>query len=356
LAALLAAFVVGLPAIAGVARAEVTPQRFRNPFYRLAESERATRVDRLLRQASSCVREALRLAPSDFHTLCERTRAVRLPVDEASARAGRHRAIAILVRQALQRRAYLDDALARIGQALAIDPDNAELVHADARVLSLWEEPSDLDDCRVRRRDTEAIAAFQRLAEIDETFAASDVAFQLGLLFTRSHAFEAAASAYQRAIDLSFDVRDSAIGYGNLAEVIMLAGDPARALEYYDRAIKMAQGGRDYALVLFGAAVALDRLGEHDAALEKAASAVDASGRSLSVLRAPGVSFEPEYEVLYYEALGNEALARSIPETRALSLESAAKGYREFLDRAEPENPYRLSAQHDLDALQAELR
>ncbi|HEX4351892.1 MAG TPA: tetratricopeptide repeat protein [Polyangiales bacterium] len=350
---LLSLFVVAFPRLA---RAEATPQRVHNPSYRLAESERATRADRLLRLASSRVREALLLAPIDFHTLCERTRAVRLPVDEATARAGRHRALAILVRQALQRRAYLDDALARIAQALAIDPDNAELVHADARVLALWEEPSDLESCRVRRRDAEAIAAFQRLVALDPTFAASDVAFQLGLLFTRSHAFEAAASAYQRAIDLSFDVHDSATGYGNLAEVIMLAGDPARALEYYDRALKMTQGGRDYALVLFGAAVALDRLGEHDAALEKAASAADASGRSLSVLRAPGVFFEPDYEVLYYEALGHEALARSIPETRALSLESAADGYKAFLERAEPENPYRLSAQHDLDALRAELR
>jgi tetratricopeptide (TPR) repeat protein len=335
-------------------RAEAAPQHVSTLLYRLARTTQATRADQLLRQASARVREALRSAPSDFRTVCEHTRALRLAVDDQTARAGRRRALAILTRQAAVRRAYLDDALARLQQALQLDPNNPEVVQATARVLSLWEEPRSLDSCQVRRRDDEAIAAFERLTALDPTFAASEVAFQLGLLHTRTHAFEAAAAAYTRAIALSFDARDEATAYGNLAEVIMLAGDPARALEQYEHALKLSQGGRDYALVLFGAAVALDRLGEHDAALEKAAAAVDAAGRSLAVLRAPGVFFEPDYELAYYEALGHEALARLLPETRALALDSAAASYRAFLDSAEPSNPYRVSAQLNLSALPAD--
>jgi tetratricopeptide (TPR) repeat protein len=351
--ALLLSVLVAMPASA--VRADAAERRVSAPLYRLARTSQAPRAEQLVRQATDRLREALRAAPSDFHTVCEHTRALRLAVDDQTARAGRRRALAVLVRQTVQRRAYLDDALERLREALRMDPKNPEIVRATARVLSLWEEPQSLDSCLVRRRDSEAIAAFEQLADLDPTFAASDVAFQLGLLLTRSHAFEAAAAAYARAIDLSFDARDVATALGNLAEVIMLAGDPARALSHYERALKLAQGGRDYALVMFGAAVALDRLGEHEAALERAMAAVDAVGRSLAVLRAPGVFFEPDYELQYYEALGQEALARLMPEARALALDAAAAGYRAFLEHAELDNPYRVSAQLNLDALLPEL-
>jgi tetratricopeptide (TPR) repeat protein len=340
---------------ANAVRADAAPRHVSSLLYRLARTSQAPRADQLVRQATDRLREALRAAPSDFHTLCEHARALRSALDEQTARAGRRRALAVLARQTVQRRAYLDDALARLRDAQRMEPSNPEIVQTTARALSLWEEPQSLDSCRVRRRDAEAIAAFEQLASLDPTFAASDVAFQLGLLLTRSHAFEAAAAAYARAIVLSFDARDVATAQGNLAEVIMLAGDPARALPHYERALKLAQGGRDYALVLFGAAVALDRLGEHEAALEKAMAALDAAGRSLSVLRAPGVFFEPDYELQYYEALGQEALARLLPETRALALDAAMAGYRAFLEHAESGNPYRVSAQLNLDQLSSEL-
>ena len=38
-------------------------------------------------------------------------------------------------------------------------------------------------------------------------------------------------------------------------------------------------------------------LGEHEAALQKASAAVDAAGRTLAILHAPGVFFEPDYEL-----------------------------------------------------------
>jgi tetratricopeptide (TPR) repeat protein len=338
------------------ARADATAQRRSALFYRQAQAARATQADRLLRQAAARVREAMRTAPGDFRTLCERTRSLRFAVDNEAARAGRRRALATLARQALERRAYLDDALARLDRALALDPDNPALVETRARVLALWEEPRSLDDCQVRRKDAQAIEAFERLQQLDPTFEASEVAFQLGLLRTRTHAFEAAAAAYARAVELAFDARDTAAAHGNLAEVIMVAGDPGAALVHYERALKLTQAGRDYALVLFGAAVALDRLGEHEVALQRASAAVDAAGRSLSILRAPGVFFEPDYELQYYEGLGHEALARLLPESGALALESAASSYRAFLESAPLDNPYRVSAQANLDAVETALQ
>jgi hypothetical protein len=40
-----------------------------------------------------------------------------------------------------------------------------------------------------------------------------------------------------------------------------------------------------------------------------------------------------------------------LPETRALAIDAAVASYRGFLEQAAPDNPYRLSAQRNLDAL-----
>ena len=325
-------------------------------FYRQAQASQASDAERLLRQATARIRDAMRASPADFRTMCERTRSLRFPIDNDATRTGRRRALGVLARQALERRAYLDDALARLDRALTLEPNNPALLETRARVLTLWEEPRSLDDCQVRRKDALAIAAFEELVKRDATFDAARVAFELGLLRTHTHAFEAAATAYARAVELAFDTRDSASAQGNLAEVIMLAGDPAAALPHYERALQLTPAGRDYALLLFGLAVALDRLGEHDAALQKAAAAVDSAGRSLAILRAPGVFFEPDYELSYYEGLGHEALARLLPESRALAFESAAASYREFLQAAANDNPYRVNAQANLDGIEAALK
>src|ERR1700754_3913555 len=98
---------------AALAHADAGPQRRSAALYRLARATEATQAERLLKQANARVREALRAGPADFRTVCERTRGLRLAGDEESARAGRRRALATLVRKALERRAYLDDALAR---------------------------------------------------------------------------------------------------------------------------------------------------------------------------------------------------------------------------------------------------
>jgi len=63
----------------------------------------------------------------------------------------------------------------------------------------------------------------------------------------------------------------------------------------------------------------------------------------------PTTSFNP------YEGLGHEALAHLLPENRALTLAAAANSYRAFLDRAPSDNPYRVSAQSNLAAVEAAL-
>ena len=337
------------------ARADTTEQRYSAPLYRRARAHPVTDSERLLRQAVACIREALRATPADFRTLCERVKSMHVPGDRRAAQLGQRRAIAALARQSLERRAYLDDALARLDGALGLDASNPRVLETRARTLSLWEEPVAIDECRVRRRDAEAIDAFERLTHVAASFHAAEVAFQLGILHTRVHAFESAQADYARALTLALDARDVATTQGNLAEVTMLAGDPAAALPHYERALQLTPAGRDYALLSLGLAVALDRLGEHDAALQKAAIAIDSSGRSLAILHTAGVFFEPDYEVYYYEGLGNEALAQLMPEARALSFESAAASYRAFLDAADGDNPYRVNARSNLDHVEALL-
>jgi tetratricopeptide (TPR) repeat protein len=343
---LAAVLVVLLGAATGV-RADAKPVRQAAHLYRLVSASDATQADALGRRAGAQLEAALRLVPTDFRTLCERAQELTQATQQTATPA----AISTLAAQVRLQRAALDAVVAQLDRAIGLDPRSPQLRLLRARALASWQEPDDVAHCRVQRKTAEAIATLQQLRAQDPLFDASQVAFQLGLLFTRSHAFEAAAEAYRRMIVLAFDARDTANAQANLGEVIMLAGDPAAALEHYAAAIALTDGGRDYALASIGYAVALDRLGEHAAALDKATAALESVGRSLAWLHGLDVFFEPDYELAYYEALGQEALARLVPETREFALEAAADHYRSFLARAEPDNPYRLNAQHDLAAI-----
>jgi tetratricopeptide (TPR) repeat protein len=326
--------------------ADSSIQRQTARFFRLASAAGAARAETLRQQAADSLEHATQAAAADFHTLCERTQLI-------PAGTQRQRAIALFTGQLRERRQWVDRALLQLTEADERAPEDPRTSYLRGLAFMRWEEPADLSDCQVRRKTEEAIAAFQHLQQSDSLFEASQVAFQLGLLFTREHAFEAAADSYRRAVALAFEARDTANAQANLGEVTMLAGDPAGALEHYDEALKLVPGGRDYALVAFGSAVALDRLGEHDAALQRASQAIEAAGRSLGWLRGGGVFFEPAYELDYYEALAHEALAELVPATRELSADAAISGYRKFLGEAERDNPYRANAERNLGELEA---
>ena len=247
------------------ARAQPRPEPVRHTalLYRQAGELGSLRARELFAQAVALLRQATDALPTPWSSLCERTLAMHLSADNDAVRAGKQRALLALSQQALVRRAYLDSALERIDAALALTPNDSDLLYLRARALEAWEEPTELQSCGVRRRDQAAIDALTRLMERDPSYEASEVAFELGILRTRSHDFTGAARAYARSIELTWLPRDTAVAQANLAEVTMLAGDPVAALSHYQLALARVGSGRDYALAEFGMAVALDRLGEH---------------------------------------------------------------------------------------------
>ncbi len=349
------------------------PQRYSAHFYRLAADPGSVQASARLLQALTLLQQAAQVLPTDWRSLCERTLALQLSPehgDEAAQRAGKEQALQLVARQAEARRSMIDAALATLDSALALAPQNVDLLYVRARALAAWEQPvappprarsgpvAPPRGCDVQRRDTEASAALELVMQVDPGYAANQVAFELGIERTRLHDFAGAAEAYARAIELTWRAHDAAISEANLAEVTMLAGDPAGALPHYQQALGLSGGPggtRDYALARFGIAVAEDRLGEHEKALTSAAQATESAGRTLSALEADGVFFEPAYERHYYLALGHESLAQLAPEARAAHLAAARLEYQAFVTAAPESDPYREAAQTDLGAIVREL-
>jgi len=298
------------------------PQHTSAPFWSELSDAGRTRAKQLISQARVHVALADRAQSTDWLTICRRTLARPLPGDSARARSGRMRALRGYLRKALERRAHIDNAIARLQAARALRPDDPDVLFTLTRVLSLWEQPGPLWGCDAERRDAEAAQTLEHLRRIDPQYLSSDVAFELGVIHTRARSFRKAAVAYARAAALALDHDNVAVTRTNLAEVTMLAGDLDGALLQYERAIELADGGREFLLAVWGLAVALDRLGEHDAAVEHARRAVSAEGGRMRVLRSDNVFYEPPHEINYYEALGHEALSlldedRAEPERQA---------------------------------------
>lgn len=308
-----------------------------------------------MRQALVLIERGERAFPGAWEPVCARTLALPLAGDSGAARRGRLRALAQLARAALQRRALLDGALARLDRALALDPDAAKLLYARARALEAWEEPAPIWTCTSHRRTTEAIDSLDRLARTDPAFHVGEVAFDLALLFSHEGRYADAVHAYERVIALSLDGREAPIARSNLAEMKMLSGDLDGAVEHYERALAMAQEPTAQLLARWGLAVALDRLGEHERAMEHARKAVDAEGGAMRVLRSDGVFYEPSHEIQYYEALGHEALAERTGADRDAELRVAADAWRAFLAGAGEHGPFADTARRNAERIDRAL-
>jgi tetratricopeptide (TPR) repeat protein len=310
----------------------------------------------LLRQALLQEREASRQLPGDWPSLCRRAMSPGFGDESLGAIRGRTRALRELARQAVIRRARLDSAIARLRIAVELAPDDPEILYALARVLLKWEEPGPLWGCTARRQDEEAIAVLEQLRRQQPQFAQSAVAFDMAIVLTRTGRFAEAAQVYNEAIALALDPGEAAVMRSNLAEVTMLSGDLEGAIAQYERALRAAGGGRDYLLPLWGMAVALDRLGEHDAALQNAGKAVHAEGGRMAVLRSDGVFFEPEHEIHYYEALGREALAARPEADAARELAAAAASWRSFAAAAGETGSFAAAARANLERTERALQ
>lgn len=317
-------------------------------LYRAARAEHSAEVEVLLARAYRQVDTALHAFPANFRVTCERTQALRLPVDSPAVRKGQRRALTLFSQQALARRDALDRALTDLERARKLEPGDPEIASARARVLALWEEPASIDRCEVRQRTAATIQALLELHALRPLDVSTANMLELGSLYARTGEYDAAAAAARRALSLAFEDSERSAAYTQLAQVTMLAGDAPGAVPNYRRAITLATPGRARALVQLGLAVALDRSGEHSAALEVASQALTATEHSLEWLAPDNVQFEPASERFMYEALAHEALARLAPDARAPALEAAAQGYAEFLARADDAHLYRNAAEADL--------
>jgi tetratricopeptide (TPR) repeat protein len=350
--------VIALAALLGTAQPAAAGSTKRSehvvaPLWRELGRPGRQRARALLDQALLRVREGNRQLPADWRSLCNHTLALSFGNEGLTPLAARAHALRELSRQALRRRAQFDGALLRLQRAIALDPDDPELAYTFARVLMAWESPGPLWTCTSERRDQQAAEVLRSLRTRHPDFMPEAVAFDLAVVQTRRELFAQAAEAYADAIALTIDGAETAVIRANLAEVTMLAGDLEGAVAHYRHALKQTSGGRDYLLALWGLAVALDRLGEHDAALEQARKAVDAEGGHMQVLRSDGVFFEPEHEIHAYEGLGHEALAARPEADRSAELAAAAASYRALLEALGDTPAFGAAARADLERIEA---
>ena len=315
-------------------------------FWREVTNPGHRRALELVRQAHIKVLLAATELPTSWTTIC------RALADDPE----RQRET---LERAARREASLSDALVRFEQARALEPNDPEILFEMAVTLSRWERARELPNCSVDRKDDEAAELFERIRRIDPGYQADEIAFELGVIATRRADFAAAAREYARAIELSFNERETGLIHSNLAEVTMLAGDLPTAVRHYERAVELARAdsstdGKDYRLALWGLAVALDRLGEHRGALDRAHDAIQADGGTLEVLRSDGVFFVPDHELHYYEALGYEARAAGQTDeaARTADLRSAVRSWELFLSEGGGESRWADDARAHLRRIQ----
>lgn len=315
-----------------------------------------TRAQELLAQADAQMRDARQKLPSDWRSVCSRTLVPDVGLESLALLEARARALRDIVRQAYARQAQLENAEVRLRRAAALAPDDAEILYALGRLLMAWEQPMPVWRCGVLRHDDEALAVLNELVREHPAFMADTVAFDRALVLTRLRRFPEAATAYENAIALGLDGGATPIILANMAEVTMLSGDLETAVTHFEHALREASGGRDYLLTMWGLAVALDRLGEHDSALTHVKKAIAAEGGAMRVLRSDGVFFEPDYERFYYEALGHEVMAHENPANRVRELGQAAAGFAAFIAASGDKGAFTQSARARLTHIEALLQ
>jgi tetratricopeptide (TPR) repeat protein len=154
-------------------------------------------------------------------------------------------------------------------------------------------------------------------------------------------------ATWRRYIPRLVDDRIRASAMMNMGEAQMRLGRIDEALATFREVVRLCgelpntpSVGSTYVLALWDVAVALDRSGDPRGALETAAKAghIDLGGRTGKYLisRDPDVFFVPEWERLWYLALGAAADAREASDPRdALTLWSAAeRSLAQYVERA----------------------
>lgn len=283
-------------------------------------------------------------------------------------------------------RAHVENAIVRLHLAHARAPRDPEALYILAMTRILWRDQD--AGGRLGAEDEDTLALLEKLRRLDPEYQAARVAFELGILYTRARDFERAADEYDRCLnrillptegdpryrspedvlaDRLFGPVPAPTVHYNLGDVTMARRDLPRAIAQYRRAIEEGRrSGRQFRTVLlshWGLAAALDRFGEHAAALEHAREAVRLDDEPMAVLHLSSVFFEPSHDLHYYEALGHTVLADRAAEERGgeaedetrSALKAAAASWQQFLSEGGDQSPWADLALKHLDEVEDRL-
>lgn len=151
-------------------------------------------------------------------------------------------------------------------------------------------------------------------------------------------------AAYDRALAIEPDPEARALFLANQAEGYMAMGRILRALSGYRQSLEQTSGVmmlETGVTTTWGMAVALDRSGDIDGALESIGVA-RSYDRFDQAIHGPGWFYVPSYDRHWYEALGHWQIARTVDEPDAAlgAYESSERSWRAYIDAAAPGDPW----------------
>lgn len=180
----------------------------------------------------------------------------------------------------------------------------------------------------------------------------ADVLRRLGVVLAGLAEPLRSREVYTEALELELSSRERANLFYNRAEASLELDELEAAVTDYRRALDLAMEPDVFALVRYGLAVALERLGDLPAALDELGPAL---GITLPFpvygapdpLDLPGVFFVPAYERYYIEALRAMASLRQADSRAQFLVESsvAIQAWDAYLAAAPSTVPYRKNAE-----------
>ncbi|MEP7120873.1 MAG: hypothetical protein ABJE95_08190 [Byssovorax sp.] len=193
--------------------------------------------------------------------------------------------------------------------------------------------------------DAPAVKLFETVVAAESTpqSVRAEAYSQLAESYTRLGRFADEIRAYDSALRLEAQPFARSRLLANRAESYMALGDITAAVAGYREAMGLLSAPIEMFTLgpttLWGLAVALDRSGDLDGALEaiRLARTYDPLDKNLN---SPGWMYVPAYDRYYYEALGHWSAARRATLAAARSEEylSAIAHWQEYLDRAAPDD------------------
>ncbi len=156
--------------------------------------------------------------------------------------------------------------------------------------------------------------------------------YALAIAYARLHEPRKEIAIYDQILQRETSPDQRTMVLSNQAEAFMVVGDLDRAIDGYRASLIAAH---DNVLAHWGLAVALDRSGDLGSAIGEAQTALSYDPHASS-LRQSNVFFVPDYDRLWYDAVGSMARARSAsdPADAALWWHGAAWLWTQYMDAA----------------------